>query len=255
MSTQICQNLPASDPSAKAVLMPPTVYENLRMIANAVNNMVAGGALQITKGQEGIAISYLPSPEKSLATITGNATASGMYTIVGLNGALNGNITGNTAGNWTAGNASGGVVTGSDLGNQIGYGLLLNFGESGNCGHSLPAGLPVWGWLLGYSTDGKHTPIVAANVAPPGLIPVTLTQDGGADGNGTAACSWTYTPTGDGNISIYYGNGTVVTGMSPSHNRLFTKTVKATRGAIWRHGNGTLELPITDEIPNFAACT
>lgn len=184
-----------------------------------------------------------PGAQVFTCTITGQAITHEVYIGSIKNGNLSGNLTSNAAANFTSG----------DFGNTSLYCLVVN--EAGGAGWTVGNNTTVEGKLIGYTTDGYLTPILGVNIGASSLIPVTLINDGGADGNGTKACSWTYTAKADGNASVYDGNGTVITGMSPSHNRLISKTIPATRGTIWRHGNGTMELYQTDEVPNFGNCT
>lgn len=81
-----------------------------------------------------------------------------------------------------------------------------------------------------------------------GAIPVMLTQTGGSDGDGTTACSWTYTVT-------HAISGTVLgTNVAPSHNRNKVKTTKATTGWAYYDSDGNLKVNVTDELPNFSGC-
>ena len=160
--SQIAPNLPDADPSASGVILSTRVYQSLCAIVNSINHLQVGGTLRMSKGFEGVTISDSVALGKVSFTITGPATTAEIYTGNASDGQLGGNITGNTASSWTA----------NDLGNGTTQILVLNYaGYASSSGHSLPSGYPGSGWLIGYTSDGKQTPIVATNISTALPIP------------------------------------------------------------------------------------
>ena len=115
--------------------------------------------------------------------------------------------------------------------------------------------LVVVGLFRAFDTTLGRRIVVAGAGSGGKAIPVKLTSDGGSDGDGSTACSYTYTVKDLDDNSVLDGTGTPLTHVAPTHRRNVTHTLTGTRGTLGRKADGTYELYQTDEIPDFRACT
>lgn len=107
----------------------------------------------------------------------------------------------------------------------------------------------------GKDSSGNPIYYIVSGSGSTTILPVKLEEDGGSDGNGTTACSYTYTITDLDDNAVTDSDGDPLTGISPTHNRLKSKTMPAIRGTLGKKADGTWELYQTDEMPNFGPCT
>lgn len=80
-------------------------------------------------------------------------------------------------------------------------------------------------------------------IVPGGMFAVDVTQTGGSAGDGTTACSFTYTVDTLGGTEL-------LTGASPVWARPVGKMIAATHGMAYMEGDGTVILYQVDEVPD-----
>lgn len=85
----------------------------------------------------------------------------------------------------------------------------------------------------------------------PRLIPVSLSQSGGADGTSTTPASWTYNARDASTADNVIGSGALTVAM----NRPNGKTNKATHGTVRNKADGTWEIWWCDEVPTTSPCS
>jgi hypothetical protein len=120
--------------------------------------------------------------------------------------------------------------------------------DPGEGTHALPTGYPVH--VFGFQDANDTATVRYITFTPiPGLIPVSLTYDSGADGTGSTSAAYTYTAT------FAVGGGTFNDGdpLSVVMNRPNGKTNHASHGTAMYDGSNWV-LWWVDETPNTTVC-
>lgn len=136
--------------------------------------------------------------------------------------------------------------------------LMLNLVEGQKTadghGHVLPdmvdSSGPIYGIydIVGKTDEAKPRPIIVARIeAPQGLFAVTLSKDGGGDGDETSPATYTYT------VKLG-GNKVLAAGVGPQWGRSFGSRQVATQGMGYLNLEGTFKLAYAHEVENAEAC-
>lgn len=122
--------------------------------------------------------------------------------------------------------------------------VVVNTWGIGKATHFIPDDRVLNGRFGGYATNGK---MVIEVDYDPGMFVVTLTQTGGADGDGTTAPSWTYTCEND------FGDD-LATARGPQVGRTEGSFTAATKGLGYYDDAGAFQLLIAFEAPDTYEC-
>lgn len=127
--------------------------------------------------------------------------------------------------------------------------VAWNLGAFGNAGYSLnvAAAKPMAGMIIGQMDDGRYLVAVFGGGFG-GTIPVALTIDGGSNGDGVTAVTYTYTATDLTGTTTY---GTL---LSPWRVLIYALVTPADRGLLYFEPDGTPKLATTNEIDAQLNC-
>jgi hypothetical protein len=128
---------------------------------------------------------------------------------------------------------------------------VTNLAELKDGTHRLKEGRFVWFFAVtdggGDGGDGPADHLLMSESADLGLIPVLVSQTGGANGDQTTAATWTY------DVTDVQSNP-IDTGLSPSWQRAVGRKVAASHGNGYYDPSGNFVLEQVDEVDDTGVC-
>lgn len=125
---------------------------------------------------------------------------------------------------------------------------VTNLPELLNGRHTLQTAQYVWFFLVADGQDDPvEHPVMSEYGIPPALIPVLVSQVGGANGTQTTAATWTYDVT---DVS----SNAIASALSPTWARAVGKKVAASHGNGYYDPSGNFVLEQVDEVDDTGEC-